>query len=70
MWAVHQGVFRGNESRIYDHVSDQAYKVIGPYALQPFVIDGDLQVDLRSQSILIDIQLETTPSDVQVKVIH
>jgi hypothetical protein len=30
-------VFRGNESRIYDHVSDQAYKVIGPYALQPFV---------------------------------
>jgi hypothetical protein len=44
------GVFRGNESRIYDHVSDQAYKVIGPYALQPFVIDGDLQVDLRSQA--------------------
>jgi hypothetical protein len=44
------GVFR-NESRIYDHVSDQAYKVIGPYALQPFAIDGDLQVDLRSQHL-------------------
>jgi hypothetical protein len=27
----------------------------------PLSIDGDLQVDLRSQSILIDIQLETTP---------